>query len=112
MPTAVKFIRVRPADKGLFAIEKHQPVGNRVITPAEEPSELEGSVTTSEDDVAIVAQNDTPELIPTPADDGFAFADRTLPETAGHSGVELIAGLAMSAFGLAFVLASRSKFQA
>jgi hypothetical protein len=71
------------------------------------PAEPVGSVTVTEDDVAIIAQNDTPELIPAPANDNQAFADRTLPETAGRSGLELIAGLAMSGAGIAVVLASR-----
>ncbi len=80
------------------------------LVESEEPSEPEGSVTaTEEDDVAITAQNDTPELIPAPDNDGFAFADRTLPETAGHSGRDLMTGLAMSGCGIAFVFASRSK---
>ena len=75
------------------------------------PAEPVGSVTVTEDDVAIIAQNDTPELMPAPSNDGQVFADRTLPETAGHSGLELIAGLAMLSAGIAVVLASRHKAQ-
>jgi hypothetical protein len=58
-------------------------------------------------DVAVVAQNQTPELIPTPANDNQAFGDRTLPETAGRFGLELIAGLAMLGAGITVVFASR-----
>jgi len=75
------------------------------------PAEPVGSVTVTEDDVAIIAQNDTPQLMPAPSNDGQVFADRTLPETAGHSGLELIAGLAMLSAGIAVVLASRHKAQ-
>ena len=64
-------------------------------------------MTITEDDVAIIAQNDTPELIPAPANDDQVFADRTLPETAGHSGLELMTGLAMLSGGIAFLFASR-----
>jgi len=71
------------------------------------PSEPVGSVTITEDDVAIIAQNDRPELIPAPANDDQVFADRTLPETAGHSGLELMTGLAMLSGGIAFLFASR-----
>src|SRR5207245_7006182 len=59
------------------------------------PAEPVGSVTITEDDVAIIAQNDAPEPLPAPANDGPVFADRTLPQTAGHSGLELMTGLAM-----------------
>jgi hypothetical protein len=67
------------------------------------------SVTTSEDDVAIIAQNDQPELLPTPSRDTQEFADRTLPQTAGSSGLTLITGLGMLAGGIAAVFASRQK---
>src|SRR5207247_8417828 len=79
------------------------------------PSEPVGSVTITEDDVAIIAQNDTPEPIPAPANDDQVFADRTLPETAGHSGLELMTALAMSgggSGGIAALFASRRKAQA
>ena len=93
-------------------------------TPAPEPTpapvvdaapalsaEPVGSVTVTEDDVAIIAQNDTPELIPTPANDGQVFADRTLPETAGSFGLELMTGLALLSLGMAVVFASRRTSQ-
>ena len=67
------------------------------------PAEPVGSVTITEDDVAIIAQNDTP------TSDGQALADRTLPETAGHSGLELVTALAMLSGGIAVVFASRRK---
>ena len=55
----------------------------------------------------VIAQNDRPELIPAPANDDQVFADRTLPETAGHSGLEFMTGLAMLSGGIAFLFASR-----
>jgi hypothetical protein len=70
------------------------------------------SVTISEDDVAIIAQNDQPELLPDQSRDTQEFADRTLPQTAGYSGLELMTGLGMLAGGIAAVFASRRKAQA
>jgi hypothetical protein len=75
------------------------------------PAEPVGSVTITEDDVAIIAQNDTPELLPAPTSDREGFADRTLPETAGRSGLELMAGLALLSVGIAVVFASRHAYQ-
>ena len=75
------------------------------------PAEPVESVTVAEDDVAIIAQNDTPTLMPAPANDGQVFADRTLPETAGHSGLELMTGLAFLSVGTAVVFASRRTSQ-
>ena len=68
-------------------------------------------MTVTEDDVAIIAENDTPTLMPVPANDGQVFADRTLPETAGHSGLELMTGLALLSLGMAVVFASRRTSQ-
>jgi hypothetical protein len=70
------------------------------------------SVTVSEDDVAIIAQNDQPELLPDQSRDTQQFADRTLPQTAGYSGLELMTGLGMLVGGMAAVFASRRKAQA
>jgi hypothetical protein len=70
------------------------------------------SVTVSEDDVAIIAQNDQPELLPDQSRDTQQFADRTLPQTAGYSGLELMTGLGMLVGGIAAVFASRRKAQA
>jgi hypothetical protein len=75
------------------------------------PTEPVGSVTITEDDVAIIAQNDTPTLMPAPTNDREGFADRTLPETAGPFGLELITGLALLSVGVAVVLASRRTSQ-
>jgi hypothetical protein len=85
--------------------------------PAPEPAQAAtrepvASVTVSEDDVAIIAQNDQPELLPDQSRDTQQFADRTLPQTAGHSGLELMTGLGMLALGLAAVFASHRKAQA
>ncbi len=70
------------------------------------PAEPVGSVTITEDDVAIIAQNDTP------TSDGQVLADRTLPETAGSFGLELMTGLALLSLGIAVVFASRRTSQA
>ncbi len=75
------------------------------------PSEPVGSVTITEDDVALIADNQAPTLMPSPSNDNQVFADRTLPETAGRSGLELIAGLAMLGGGIAAVFASRRACQ-
>jgi hypothetical protein len=76
--------------------------------PSAEPV---GSVTVTEDDVAIIAENETPTLMPAPANDGQVFADRTLPETAGPFGLELMTGLALLSVGIAVVFASRRTSQ-
>ena len=82
-----------------------------VAAAPEPPEEPVGSVTITEDDVAIIAQNEAPVLLPAPANDGPVFAGGTLPETAGHSGLELIAGLAMLSAGIAVLFGSRRKAQ-
>ena len=84
-------------------------------TPAPAPPaarEPVASVTVSEDDVAIIAQNDQPELLPDQSRDSQQFADRTLPQTASYSGLELMTGLVMVSVGIAAVFASRRKAQA
>jgi hypothetical protein len=65
-----------------------------------------GSVTITEDDVALIAQNEQPELQPEQS------ADRTLPQTAGYSSLELMTGLGMLGGGIAAVFASRRKARA
>jgi len=75
------------------------------------PSEPIATVTTTEDDVALIADNRGPALMPPPSNDNQVFADRTLPETAGHSNLELIAGLAMLGSGIAAVFVSRRTSQ-
>ena len=81
-------------------------------TPPALPSEPVASVTITEDDVAYIAQNDTPALMPPPANDNQDFADRTLPETAGRSGLELMTGLSMLMGGVVVMFASRRKAEA
>jgi hypothetical protein len=85
------------------------PVSTAVAAPAAKP-ELVGSVTITEDDVAYIS--DPQALTPAPAEDAQVFADRTLPETAGHSGLELLTALAMTGGGIAVLFASRLKAQA
>jgi hypothetical protein len=75
------------------------------------PAEPVGSVTITEDDVAIIAQNEAPVLMPAPAHDDQGFAERTLPETAGSFGLELMTGLALLSVGIVVVFASRRAFQ-
>ena len=84
------------------------PAVDAAPAPSAEPV---GSVTVTEDDVAIIAENDTPTLMPAPANDGQVFADRTLPETAGSFGLELMTGLALLSLGMAVVFASRRTSQ-
>jgi hypothetical protein len=71
---------------------------------ASEPAALEGA--------ELVAQNRAPDPPPAQETDSQSSADRVLPETAGYSGLELIAGLAMSAAGITAVLAARRKSHA
>ena len=49
--------------------------------------------------------------MPAPENDGQVFADRTLPETAGPFGLELMTGLALLSAGIAVVFASRRTSQ-
>ena len=89
------------------------PATAQAPAPApESKGEPVASVTISEDDVAIIAQNDQPELLPEQSRDTQEFADRTLPQTAGYSGLELMTGLGMLVGGMAAVFASRRKAQA
>jgi hypothetical protein len=69
-------------------------------------------VTITEDDVALIAQNEQPQLQPDPSRDTQGFADRILPETAGYSGLELMTGLGMLGVGIAAVFASRRMARA
>jgi len=57
----------------------------------------------------MVAQEDA--LVPPPSQDADTrtSTDRTLPQTAGYSGLELTAGLFMLAGGIAALFASRHK---
>jgi hypothetical protein len=66
------------------------------------------------DEVAVeeelsIEQDGPPALQPTADADTQDSADRTLPETAGYSHLELMIGLAMLAGGAATVLSSRRK---
>jgi hypothetical protein len=90
-----------------------EPAPETAAAPAPAPTSPEpvASVTISEDDVALIAQNDQPDLQPAPSRDN-QFADRTLPETAGYSGLQLMTGLSMLVGGIAAVFASRRKAQA
>jgi hypothetical protein len=86
-----------PAPAPTSAAAAHEPVG---------------SVTVTEDDVALIAQNEQPQLQPEPSRDTQGFADRILPETAGYSGLELMTGLGMLGVGIAAVFASRRMARA
>lgn len=57
----------------------------------------------------LIAQSDMPAPPPTQGDDTQSTADRTLPQTGGYSGLQLMAGLVMFGGGLATVFASRRK---
>jgi hypothetical protein len=81
-----------------------------------EPESTPAEVAAVEEEI-MVAQNDAPPapaaqepaVLPTPEADAQSGADRLLPETAGHSGLELMIGLAMLGGGLATVFAARRK---
>src|SRR5262245_20226771 len=97
------------------ALSAASPAVNPAPTPAAPPAspvqaaEPVGPVTTAGDDAAIIAQNDRVELLPAPANDDPVLADRTLPQTAGHSNLELMTGLILLCAGVTGVLASRCK---
>ena len=88
------------------------PAATPAVAAAPAPSaEPAGSVTITEDGVAIIAQNDTPTLVPAPTNDREGFADRSLPETAGRFGLQLITGLALLSVGIAVMFVSRRTSQ-
>ena len=70
-----------------------------------------GSVAALREEAVLVAQNDPPPPVvtETAAQD---TAPQTLPQTGGHSGLELITGLAMLSGGIGAVFASRRKSRA
>jgi hypothetical protein len=57
----------------------------------------------------LVAQNDAPAPPPSQETDTQNTADRTLPETGGHSDLHLMTGLVMFGGGIAALFASRRK---
>ena len=69
--------------------------------PGSEPAVIEEEI--------LVAQNDAPAPPPTQETDAQGSADRSLPQTAGYSGLQLITGLVMFGGGIATVFASRRK---
>jgi hypothetical protein len=60
----------------------------------------------------VIAQEETPVLVPGTADDSQIYADRTLPETAGYSATELMAGVAMLGLGLMIVFVRLRRTEA
>ena len=83
------------------------------LPPAPQIQEAKpGMELTAVEEEVLVAQNGAPD--PPPAQETVTqnSADRMLPETAGYSGLELMAGLAMSGAGIATVLAARCKSHA
>jgi hypothetical protein len=86
------------------------PASTPAPAPARASSAAPEPQSEPEDDVAYIS--DPQALTPAAAQDAQIFADRTLPETAGHSGLELVIALAMSGGGIAFLFASRLKTQA
>jgi hypothetical protein len=67
---------------------------------------------TAVEEEVLVAENGAPAPPPARETVTHSSADRMLPETAGYSGLELIAGLAMSGAGIAAVLAACRKSHA
>jgi hypothetical protein len=60
----------------------------------------------------LIAQNDAPTQLRSQDTGTQNSTSQSLPETAGYSGLELMAGLAMLSGGMAFVFVSRRKSQA
>jgi hypothetical protein len=79
---------------------------------SEQVTALEEELTGAQNDAPAPAAAPESALMPTPEADSQGSADRILPETAGFSGLELMAGLAMLGGGLVAVSASRSRSQA
>jgi hypothetical protein len=71
-----------------------------------------GMELTAVEEEVLVAENGAPAPPPARETVTHSSADRMLPETAGYSGLELIAGLAMSGAGIAAVLAACRKSHA
>ena len=84
----------RPAEPpATAAVELPAPPEEAVAAPAPEPEAVEEVIATEtivEDPVVVVAEN-APEV--------QGSADRVLPETAGHSMLQLLAGMAMLSLG-------------
>lgn len=88
------------------------PQVQEVEPTAEEVAAVEEEITVAQNDAPAPPAEQESALLPTPDADAQTGADRMLPETAGHSGLELMIGLAMLSGGLAAVSASRCKSQA
>jgi LPXTG-motif cell wall-anchored protein len=82
------------------------PVVARRLLP---PPQVREEEQAAEAEEVVVAQNQA--LVPPPAADTDAKSstERILPQTGGHSGLELMAGLVMLGGGVAVVFASRRK---
>jgi hypothetical protein len=90
------------------------PVEQPAPAPAPAPTtpQIEAPPTVTEvqvEEQVVIAENEVPLLVPAPADDEQNSADRSLPQTAGYSGVELMAGLSMLGLGLLFFWLRRSE---
>jgi hypothetical protein len=95
---------VYPKSEHLEAASLVVPPAAPVSPPAVESAIPEAPVETAEETPAVIIESETlisqVELIPEPADDDPPAADRQLPETAGHSAVFLLAGIASIGAGL------------
>jgi hypothetical protein len=78
----------------------------------EELSAVEEEITVAENDAPAPPAEPEATLVPTPEADVQGSADRMLPETAGHSGLELMLGIAMLGGGLVAASALLCKSQA
>jgi hypothetical protein len=111
---------VYPKGQSFEASAKMMPTPALVATPAAPslPSAPQiqearpGMAVAAVEEEVLFAQNGVPALPPAQETDTQSSADRVLPETAGHSGLELIAGLALLSGGITAVLFGRSKSHA
>jgi hypothetical protein len=107
-PKAERLVSSNNAPEAPASVAAPAPAAAPAPTPAPAlaaKGEPTASVTITEDDVALIAQNEEPTLEPLPSADNQVLSEGTLPETAGHSGLELMTGLAMLTGGMAAVFA-------
>jgi hypothetical protein len=99
-----------PASTAVAAPNSVNTTAAPSLPPAPEVQEQQqGPEAAAVEEEVIIAQNEA--VVPPPAQDTDTqnSADRVLPQTAGHSGLELMTGLFMLGGGIAALFASRRK---
>jgi len=101
--------KVQNLEASSNAMPSPAPVTTAVARRLPPPPQVQEEAQVSEAEEVLVAQNDA--LVPPPAMDTNTqtSAERILPQTGGHSGLKLMAGLFMLCGGIAALFASRRK---